>query len=150
MSAFAKVYPDQKPLLKAFRCNICHVGRNKRNLQPYGKRLKVALGEKNVKDEDRIRKALLKVGRPRVLADRLLVLSRHLSQQPLQRPRLFRQSRRNRRRRLESHVDATEIIPRREQCEHRFMILPLLGERIRQPRESPVLHPNRQIVPFNV
>ncbi len=70
-------------------------------------------------------------------------------QQPLQRPRHACESGRNRWRRLQRHVRSTEIVPRREQSEHRFVILPLLRERIRQPRESTVLHSNRQIVPLN-
>ena len=65
-------------------------------------------------------------------------------------PTSTRQSRRNRWCRLQRHVRAAKIIPRREQSEHCFVVLPFLGERIRQPCEATVLHPNRQIVSLNV
>ena len=44
----------------------------------------------------------------------------------------------------------TEIVPRCEQGEHCFMVLPLLRERIRQACEASVLHSDRQIVTLDV
>ena len=46
--------------------------------------------------------------------------------------------------RLQRLVRSHEILPAGEQGQHRFMVLPFLGERIRQPSEAPVLRPDRQ------
>src|SRR5579863_9896561 len=47
-------------------------------------------------------------------------------------PRLAGQSCRNGRRGLERHVRPAEIVPRDEQREHQFVILPFLAEVVRQ------------------
>jgi|GEM_PF-763034 len=63
--AFLQVFPDLKPVTDKLKCNVCHMGLTKKMRNPYGKRLEQALGGTNVKDLDRIRKALLKVGPPK-------------------------------------------------------------------------------------
>lgn len=67
--AFVEVFPDQKPLAKAVGCSVCHMGKSKKNRNPYGKALENELAGKNVKDPATIRKALRKIGRPKVVVD---------------------------------------------------------------------------------
>lgn len=43
-------------------CNLCHEGDSKKNRNSYGKKLADELGETNVKDEDKIKEALKKIG----------------------------------------------------------------------------------------
>jgi hypothetical protein len=65
-------------------------------------------------------------------------------------PRLDGHSRRDSRHRLERHVNTAEIVPRHEQRKHQFVILPFLRERIRQSRESAILHTDREVRSLDV
>ena len=46
----------------ALTCARCHPGSDKKELNTYGKKLEEELGEKNVKDKEKIREALKKIG----------------------------------------------------------------------------------------
>ena len=72
-TVFKKVYSKHSKACKA-SCLICHVKKknkkpdNKR-LNDYGKKLKKELGEKNVKDKEKVKDALKKIGPPSVCRD---------------------------------------------------------------------------------
>jgi hypothetical protein len=70
---------------------------------------------------------------------------RRFTQQPLDAPRVARQTRRNGRRRLQGHVRATEIVRRHEQGKHERVILPFLAEGVREASKTAILHPNREV-----
>jgi cytochrome c len=57
---FADKYADKKKLFEAMKCGVCHGenGANKKNRNDYGTAFDKALGGKNVKDKERIQKAL--------------------------------------------------------------------------------------------
>jgi hypothetical protein len=58
--AFLKVYTNHAEAKKA-KCNTCHFGKKKKNMNDYGVAIKKALGKKKVKDVDVIKAALKKV-----------------------------------------------------------------------------------------
>lgn len=62
--AIGKHYPASADALKAAKCGACHGagGKKKKILSDYGKILKEALGEKNVKDADKIMAAIKAAG----------------------------------------------------------------------------------------
>jgi hypothetical protein len=54
-------YPDvatKNNVKTTVRCNVCHIGTKKQNRNDYGKAIAKALGEKNVKDKQKIGDAL--------------------------------------------------------------------------------------------
>jgi hypothetical protein len=55
-----QMYADKKAAITPMKCSICHgeKGANKKKLNEYGTAVDKALGEKNVKDKEKIRKAL--------------------------------------------------------------------------------------------
>ena len=57
---FAEMYADRKAAFEAMKCGVCHgeKGANKKTRTEYGEAVDKALGGKNVKDKERIRKAL--------------------------------------------------------------------------------------------
>ena len=57
---FAEMYADKKAMFEAMKCGVCHgeKGANKTKRTEYGEAVGKALGGKNVKDKERIRKAL--------------------------------------------------------------------------------------------
>lgn len=59
---FEKAYPALAAQIKEANCNVCHVGKSKKDRNDYGKAVGEALGEKNVKDGDKIAEALKKAG----------------------------------------------------------------------------------------
>lgn len=62
MKAFSKKYPDVKEAATT-KCNVCHVGKVKKDRNDYGKAIAEVLGkeDKNTKDEKVIDAALDKV-----------------------------------------------------------------------------------------
>jgi len=56
-SVFTELYSPGLPRVK-MTCAVCHPGKQKRELTRYGKALAEALGRKNVKDRERIRRAM--------------------------------------------------------------------------------------------
>lgn len=65
--ALAKKYEKVADAVGEKKCGVCHggdpLGKDKKVLSDYGKALKEALGEKNVKDEAEINKALEAAGK---------------------------------------------------------------------------------------
>ncbi len=57
MKVFKELYLARTPRVKA-TCAICHPARSKEHRNRYGQALEEALGEKNVKDHERIREAM--------------------------------------------------------------------------------------------
>jgi len=57
MKVFKELYLVRFPRVKA-TCAICHPARSKEQRNRYGKALEEALGEKNVKDRERVRKVM--------------------------------------------------------------------------------------------
>jgi hypothetical protein len=57
---FKKEIEDSKD--KEVNCAICHEGTDKKNRTDYGKELAKELGEKNVRDREKIKAALEKIG----------------------------------------------------------------------------------------
>ena len=57
MEAFAEQYPDLAEEVEELKCGVCH-GRSKRMRSDYAMALEEALGEKKVKDVEKIMEAL--------------------------------------------------------------------------------------------
>lgn len=57
---FGPAYPALKSEVETAKCGVCHFGDKKSNRNDYGKAFGEALGEKNVKDEAKIKEALTK------------------------------------------------------------------------------------------
>ena len=57
MRVFKEMYLSRFPRVKA-TCAICHPSKSKRHLNRYGKAFEEALGDKNVKDEERVRETM--------------------------------------------------------------------------------------------
>ena len=57
LSVFKEFYPDR---IETARCAICHPVTKKTERSEYGMAVEEALGKKNVKDDDAIKKALKK------------------------------------------------------------------------------------------
>lgn len=57
---FTPTYPALKAEVETAKCGVCHFGDKKTNRNDYGKAVGEALGEKNVKDEAKIKEALTK------------------------------------------------------------------------------------------
>ncbi len=55
--AFLETYPKHDEAKKT-KCNTCHYGKKKKNLNDYGMAVKTALGAKKVKDNDKVKDAL--------------------------------------------------------------------------------------------
>jgi hypothetical protein len=61
LGVWIKTYPDvaaKNNVKTAVKCNVCHFGATKKNRNDYGKAITKALGEKNVKDKDKVEDAL--------------------------------------------------------------------------------------------
>ena len=56
---FKKMYPDVEGVSEA-KCNVCHMGKKKKNKNDYGKAYGMVLGEENCKDSDKIKDSLKK------------------------------------------------------------------------------------------
>lgn len=67
LKCLVEVYPKVQPPGTKAKCGLCHFGKSKKNRNLYGKKLEKALGGKKVRDLDRIRKALRKIGPPKVV-----------------------------------------------------------------------------------
>jgi len=59
VKVFAKTYPDLKPAVKKEKCKICHPGKKKKELNKYGEEMGKVVPKKNIKDEEKIKKALI-------------------------------------------------------------------------------------------
>jgi len=57
LAVFRELYLSRLSPVK-INCALCHPGRSKRDMNRYGKALEEALGEKNVKDRERVRQAM--------------------------------------------------------------------------------------------
>jgi len=57
MKVFKELYLVRFPRMKA-TCAICHPSKSKERRNRYGRALEEALGEKNVKDRERVREAM--------------------------------------------------------------------------------------------
>lgn len=57
---FIPAYPALKAEIETAKCGVCHYGDKKSNRNDYGKAVGEALGEKNVKDEEKIKAAIKK------------------------------------------------------------------------------------------
>lgn len=62
---YKKVFARLYPTLGKVDCNVCHEGSSKTSRNSYGQALEKELGEKNVKDEERIEAALRAITRPK-------------------------------------------------------------------------------------
>lgn len=61
LGEFKKVYEKAAGEADKVKCGVCHYGESKKNKNDYGEAMGKALGAKNVKDADEIKKALNKV-----------------------------------------------------------------------------------------
>ncbi len=59
LAEFKKKYPDVTEAVNEAKCNVCHVGSNKKDLNPYGTTLGQLLAEKNVKETEKIVKGFV-------------------------------------------------------------------------------------------
>ena len=64
LKAFSQKYPKVAERASELKCGVCHgdSGKNKKTVSDYGKALGEALGEKNVKGEEELNKALEEAG----------------------------------------------------------------------------------------
>lgn len=60
-NVFEELYRKRLPEKTKITCSICHPEKSKKKKSNYGKALEKELGEKNVKDRERIREALKKI-----------------------------------------------------------------------------------------
>ena len=67
-------------------------------------------------------------------------------------PDVIGHARRHRGRRVlaERAVGLQEVVSHEVQADHRRVVLDLLGEPIRQPREAPHAHPHGQVLPLDI
>ncbi|MBC7815948.1 MAG: hypothetical protein IAG10_03510 [Planctomycetaceae bacterium] len=66
---FDILYKENLPKTGAVTCAVCHPGETKRELNRYGKALAEELGEKDVRDMERILAALKAIGKPKSNSD---------------------------------------------------------------------------------
>lgn len=60
-SEFKAMYPEKRAVVDSMKCSVCHEGQqgaNKKKLNEYGTAVGKALGGINVKDREKIQKAL--------------------------------------------------------------------------------------------
>ncbi|MBI1312372.1 hypothetical protein GC176_13865 [bacterium] len=60
-SVWEEMYRERLPDRTKVSCSLCHPENSKGKKNKYGRALEKELGEKNVKDRDRVRKALKKI-----------------------------------------------------------------------------------------
>lgn len=63
---FDEVFKDELKGSNKTTCNVCHIGDDKKKLNSYGQKLEKELGEKMVKEEQKIKEALKKIGFPKL------------------------------------------------------------------------------------
>ncbi len=75
--AMNKVYPDLakkhgtgKEGKKSLSCKVCHPGKTKKKRNDYGVALGKAIGKKNEKDEDKLKKAFEKIAKEKSSKDK--------------------------------------------------------------------------------
>lgn len=56
---FTRQYPKVKEAKKV-KCNVCHMGKSKKNRNNYGKAVAKTLGDTKVKDSEKVKEALKK------------------------------------------------------------------------------------------